>query len=210
MSGPDINHETVTISEAATLLGVHPNTVRKRVKEGTYAAEKVVTDNGPTWLIARESLAHKPPNNALPSDSQSRTEVVQGANLERVLTELVNAIGKDPERENRLEAAKLKVRGAQTQTGVVSGLVVAVGAALSLFPESKAVSLLYAAFAALVASVALALLYLFTVTHEMGKSEGRGVTFWEDLSYFLSTSALVGALALILAFFYVISAVSSR
>jgi hypothetical protein len=28
--------DRVTIAEAATLLNVHPNTVRKRVKDGTY------------------------------------------------------------------------------------------------------------------------------------------------------------------------------
>jgi hypothetical protein len=58
--------ERVTISEAASLLGVHPNTVRSRVKDGTYNAEKVVTQRGPTWMIDRNSLA----TNTLPSGSQ--------------------------------------------------------------------------------------------------------------------------------------------
>ena len=45
--GPDhVNKDVrppnrVTIAEAATLLGVHPNTVRNRVRDGTYKAEKV-------------------------------------------------------------------------------------------------------------------------------------------------------------------------
>jgi hypothetical protein len=58
--------DRVTISEAAALLGVHPNTVRSRVKDGTYNAEKVVTERGPTWMIDRNSLA----TNTLPSGSQ--------------------------------------------------------------------------------------------------------------------------------------------
>jgi hypothetical protein len=41
----------VTIKQAATLLGVHPNTVRKRVKEGVYEAEKVSTEHGFTWMV---------------------------------------------------------------------------------------------------------------------------------------------------------------
>jgi hypothetical protein len=60
--GPD----RVTITEAATLLGVHPNTVRGRVKAGLYDAEKVATEHGLTWMIDRDSLV----NNPLPRDSQ--------------------------------------------------------------------------------------------------------------------------------------------
>jgi hypothetical protein len=58
--------DRVTITEAATLLGVHPNTVRGRVKAGTYEAEKVFTENGFTWMIDRNSLINPP----LPSASQ--------------------------------------------------------------------------------------------------------------------------------------------
>ncbi len=58
--------ERVTISEAATLLSVHPNTVRSRVKDGTYEAEKILTERGPTWMIDRNSLI----TNTLPSGSQ--------------------------------------------------------------------------------------------------------------------------------------------
>ena len=58
--------DRVTITEAATLLGVHPNTVRGRVKAGLYDAEKVATEHGLTWMIDRDSLV----NNPLPRDSQ--------------------------------------------------------------------------------------------------------------------------------------------
>ncbi len=56
----------VTITEAATLLGVHPNTVRGRVKAGAYDAEKVATEHGLTWMIDPDSLVNKP----LPRDLQ--------------------------------------------------------------------------------------------------------------------------------------------
>src|ERR671912_39471 len=70
-SGQDTNssgraNERLTISEAAALLGVHPNTVRNRVKAGIYRAEKVVTENGQTWMIDRNSIL----NNPLPKGSQ--------------------------------------------------------------------------------------------------------------------------------------------
>ncbi len=48
--------ETLTIAEAAALLGVHRNTVRNRVKAGRYKAYKVVTPQGETYAIDRASL----------------------------------------------------------------------------------------------------------------------------------------------------------
>jgi hypothetical protein len=56
----------VTITEAATLLGVHPNTVRSRVRAGVFDAEKVSTEHGFTWMINPDSLVNTP----LPRDSQ--------------------------------------------------------------------------------------------------------------------------------------------
>ncbi len=58
----------LTITEAATLLKVHPNTVRSRVKAGLYDAEKVFTENGFTWMVDRDSLINPP----LPEASQQR------------------------------------------------------------------------------------------------------------------------------------------
>ena len=48
--------DRLTIAEAADLLGVHKNTVRNRIKNGSYRAEIVQTERGPTYLIERESL----------------------------------------------------------------------------------------------------------------------------------------------------------
>src|SRR5215213_8806977 len=50
----------VTITEAATLLKVHPNTVRNRVRAALYDAEKVSTEHGFTCMIERDSLVHTP------------------------------------------------------------------------------------------------------------------------------------------------------
>jgi len=65
--------EYVSIAEAATLLGVHRNTIRNRIKVGRYQAHKVVTPQGETYAIARASLgvpAPTPTNE--PSQSLSR------------------------------------------------------------------------------------------------------------------------------------------
>ena len=37
-------------------LTCHPNTVRNRVMAGVYRAEKIDTENGPTWMIECDSL----------------------------------------------------------------------------------------------------------------------------------------------------------
>jgi hypothetical protein len=52
-SGPD----EVTLAEAADLLGVHPNTIRNRIKSGTYTARKVPGAAGPDiYLLKRSEL----------------------------------------------------------------------------------------------------------------------------------------------------------
>jgi hypothetical protein len=56
--------ERVTIAEAAALLKCHPNTVRNRIKAGMYSAEKVHTENWPTWMIERDSLINNAPTSA--------------------------------------------------------------------------------------------------------------------------------------------------
>jgi hypothetical protein len=79
----------VTISEAATLLDVHPNTVRNRIRSGMYSAEKVVTERGPTWMIDRDSLIA----NALPSDSQQLVGRVPQEALTALAREIVREAG---------------------------------------------------------------------------------------------------------------------
>jgi excisionase family DNA binding protein len=70
---PDVPTETVTIAEAAELLGVHRNTVRNRIKAGRYKAHKVVTPQGDTYAIERESLGVTPANGTHnPSHAQVR------------------------------------------------------------------------------------------------------------------------------------------
>ncbi len=47
----------VTLAEAAELLGVHPNTIRNRIRSGAYQARKVQSPLGPeVYLLKRDEL----------------------------------------------------------------------------------------------------------------------------------------------------------
>jgi DNA-directed RNA polymerase specialized sigma24 family protein len=81
--------ERVPISEAATLLNVHPNTVRNRVKAGMYSAEKVVTERGPTWMIDRDSLITNTPT----SDSQQLVSQRAVDFAQELIRPFVNELG---------------------------------------------------------------------------------------------------------------------
>ncbi len=84
----------VTITEAAALLGVHPNTVRNRVRVGVYDAEKVSTEHGVTWMIDHDSLVNTP----LPRASQqtpSQTVNLEGAHPVEVVQELLRPFVED-------------------------------------------------------------------------------------------------------------------
>jgi hypothetical protein len=148
--------DRVTISEAATLLGVHPNTVRNRVKAGTYNAQKVVTERGPTWMIDRNSLLTNTATNA----TQQVVSRVEGQDLERVLTELVSAIEGDPERENRLEAVKLRVDTLKTQALITSGLIIAFSAIRSYMMAPASPHLFLASVIVLLVSALLSFSYM--------------------------------------------------
>ena len=102
--------ETLTIRQAATLLGVHPNTVRNRIKAGVYQAEKVVTERGETYIIPRSELAQDVTTNRVPSASHSQSlpdvrEAMQ-AMLEPFVAELGNVreeLGRERERRAQAE-----------------------------------------------------------------------------------------------------------
>src|SRR3712207_1592867 len=79
----------VTIAEAATLLGVHPNTVRNRVRAGIYRAEKVLTERGPTWMIDRDSLTTNTPTN----DSQQLVSQRSMDFAQELIRPFVNELG---------------------------------------------------------------------------------------------------------------------
>jgi excisionase family DNA binding protein len=116
-----MDNKGLTISEAATLLGVHKNTIRNRIKDGTYKAEKVITERGHTWLIERESIFdnNNLTNNTLSNGShvvvnQDVSQALQGV-LEPFVRDLGNVreeLGRERALRERAEQelAELKQR----------------------------------------------------------------------------------------------------
>ena len=89
----DRERDRLTIAEAATLLGVHKNTVRNRIKDGTYKAEKVITERGQTYLIERKSLLTNLDTNTLSSDSQQLVRSAPIEFVQEMLKPFVNELG---------------------------------------------------------------------------------------------------------------------
>ncbi len=141
----------LTIREAATLLDVHPNTVRNRIKDGTIQAEKVVTERGPTWMIDPDSLA----NNTPPSGSQQLVGRVPEEALTILAREIVKEaeLAQDPEEQRRLEGKKLEAEAAKTQVLISSGLLVGMAAVAGVLPTTHGLRWLSAALALVVVAV---------------------------------------------------------
>jgi excisionase family DNA binding protein len=85
--------DRLTIAEAATLLGVHKNTVRNRIKNGSYQAEMVQTERGPTYLVERESLLTNLSTNTLSSASQELVSPPAMQFVQELLRPFVSELG---------------------------------------------------------------------------------------------------------------------
>jgi excisionase family DNA binding protein len=85
--------DRLTIAEAAALLGVHKNTVRNRIKNGSYRAEMVQTERGPTYLIERDSLVTNLTTNALSSASQQVVSPQAMEFVQELLRPFVSELG---------------------------------------------------------------------------------------------------------------------
>ena len=103
-----MDNKGLTISEAATLLGVHKNTIRNRIKDGTYKAEKVITERGYTWLIERESLfdSDNLANNTLSNGAQGVVNQDVSRALQTVLEPFVRDLGNVREELGRERALR--------------------------------------------------------------------------------------------------------
>src|SRR5215218_9010362 len=129
--------ERVTAHEAAALLGVHYNTVRNRIKAGMYRAEKVHTENGPTWMIERDSLTDNAPTSA-PQQPASGVPDAQQAAIQELARAIVREAGiaGDPEQEARLESSKMLAETAKTNVLLSSGALVGIAAMVGVLPSS--------------------------------------------------------------------------
>jgi hypothetical protein len=166
--------ERVTIAEAAALLGCHPNTVRSRVKAGMYRAEKFHTENGPTWMIERDSLTANAPTTA-PQQGVSGVPVVQQEAIQELARTIVteSGIARDPEQEAWLEGNKMAAEAAKALVIVGSGLLVGMAAVVGVMPTASASSpLLYIAFAFVIASIFTGIVWMRDIARVTRSSDG--------------------------------------
>jgi excisionase family DNA binding protein len=109
--------DRLTIAEAAALLGVHKNTVRNRIKNGSYQAEMVQTERGPTYLIERESLLTNLNTNTLSSASQELVSNQAMEFVQELLRPFVSELG-----EIREELGAERVRREMAETTLREGM----------------------------------------------------------------------------------------
>src|SRR4028118_2053433 len=113
--------DALTIRQAAALLGVHHNTVRNRIKSGTYRAEKAVTENGETYLIPRSELSRvsttnnvvTPTPTQVPSQPLPDVREAMHALLEPFVRELGGVreeLGRERERREQLQLERDELR----------------------------------------------------------------------------------------------------
>jgi excisionase family DNA binding protein len=113
----DRGSDRLTIAEAAALLGVHKNTVRNRIKNGSYRAEMVQTERGPTYLIERESLLTNLSNNTLSSASQEVVSPQAMEFVQELLRPFVSELG-----EVREELGAERARREMAETTLQEGM----------------------------------------------------------------------------------------
>jgi hypothetical protein len=107
--------DVLTVHEAADLTGLHPQTLRKRVREGVVPAKKLPGTNGPQWMIERNALLPlvDDPESDSSSRSDSRSSCWEAALAER--DEVIEQLRTDLRRVRRERAearAKLEAQGA--------------------------------------------------------------------------------------------------
>jgi hypothetical protein len=189
--------EKVTIREAATLLGVHPNTVRNRVKAGIYPAEKIHTERGETWVLNRDSLTTNTPA----SNSQQLVGRVPQEALQILAREIVKEAGlqRDPAQEAWVEGQKLVHETARTQALITAGLLGA-SAAAGFIPNPEHLGLLGIAFASAILSLSGALLVMQSAANDVLFREGRTPTRVWRLANYGSTGAFAVGTTLLIVF----------
>jgi excisionase family DNA binding protein len=109
--------DRLTIAQAAALLGVHKNTIRNRIKNGSYRAELVQTERGPTYLIKRENLLTNLTTNTLSTASQELVSQQAMEFVQELLRPFVSELG-----EIREELGAERVRREMAESTLREGM----------------------------------------------------------------------------------------
>jgi hypothetical protein len=194
--------DRVTIREAATLLGVHPNTIKNRLRKGMYIGEKVLTEHGETWMIDRDSLSTNTPSTA----AQTSVGRVPEEALTILAREIVREAGlqgrsspQEAPHEDWIEGEKLEHETAKTQALITAAILGAAGAARFL-PDPHHLYLLSWAATFGIASLALTLTLMSFIANEVKSSRllfGRLPRLLTDL---VSSLCFVATIALLMRF----------
>lgn len=166
--------ERVTITQAATLLGCHRNTIKNRIQAGMYRAEKIHTEHGLTWMIDRNSLTNNPPTTAR-QQPVAGVPVVQQEALQELAKAIVREAGiaQDPEREAQLEGNKMAMEAAKALVLVGSGLLVGMAAVVGVMPAQTLSSpLLYVSFVLVILSIFCGIVWMRDIARVTMSSQG--------------------------------------
>jgi hypothetical protein len=165
-----------------------------------YRAEKVHTENGPTWLIERDSLTTNAPTSAL-QQGVGRVPVVQQEAIQELARAIVreSGIAQDPEWEAQLEGNKMAMEAAKTLVLVGSGLLVGMAAVVGVMPAQTLSSpLLYVSFVLVILSIFCGIVWMRDIARVTMSSEG------DALGGFGLSAALSFALGLVIFGMYVL------
>jgi hypothetical protein len=201
--------ERVTIAKAAALLGCHPNTVRNRVKAGMYRAEKFHTENGPTWMIERDSLT----NNAPTSARQQGVSGVPAAQQEAI-QELAKAIVREAgiaredvvRLENREDVVRLEnnlkayAEFFRSLAFLNTALLAGIAATVAFLPTlHQGIFWLLVSMGAVVVGTLLALLGLVVATAQLGVVGTSRPILYRLSRRLLDPAGVLAALAFVIA-----------
>jgi len=192
--------ERVTIAEAAVLLGgCHPNTIRNRVKAGMYRAEKVHTENGPTWMIERDSLTTSAPASA-PQHTVSGVSVAQQEAIQELARAIVREAGIAREDVVRLENnLKAYAEFFRSMAFLNTALLAGIATTVTFLSNPHHIFWLTVSMGAVVLGILLALLGLVVATSQLGVVGTSPPTLYRLARRLLDPAGVLGALAFVIA-----------
>ena len=118
LDGDVLAEAMITVKDAAKLLGVHPNTVRNRIKSGQYQASWVPSPHGPRQMIPRSNLEsdHSQSNGVVHNNMDPSIHMLdlrqqQEEAVQRVLSPFLDRLEETLRENGRLQEANRALEG---------------------------------------------------------------------------------------------------